>query len=272
MAADADTAPGLGEQFGRTKASFSRLLRAHVALARAEIGEIIGQLKLLATLAGIALGLALLVLNLLYIGGFLFIGEWLFGSMGWGLAHGVLLGLALIVVLLLAILGASPRSAIIGLLVATALTVGVALLLATNVAYDTTAYFAQQLAPPFDSAGLVAAGVGAIVGAVVFGLLGARAGGQGGAVGGVIVGLLMGAIVGWLMGGAPWTKRPAVGLAIVLGLVTWPIVSVALAWPELDPGARFAKFVPRQSIDAANETRAWMEEQWRVRRPTLGRK
>ena len=38
----------------------------------------------------------LLVLGLLYVGGFLFFGEWLFGSMGWGIIHGTLLGAAFI--------------------------------------------------------------------------------------------------------------------------------------------------------------------------------
>ena len=88
------------EQFGRTKSSFTKLVSAHIGLLKAEIGEIVGQIKVIGTLAGVALVALLFVGNMLYIGGFLFTGEWLFGSMGWGLAHGVLFGLAIVVVLL----------------------------------------------------------------------------------------------------------------------------------------------------------------------------
>jgi hypothetical protein len=45
-----------------------------------------------------------------------------------------------------------------------------------------------------------------------------------------------------------------------------------LAIPGLDVGARFGRLYPRQSIEAANETKAWLEEQWRSRQPKLGKK
>ena len=45
--------------------------------------------------------------TLLWVGGFLFLGEWLFGSIGWGLAHGLLFGIGLIVALGLAGLACS---------------------------------------------------------------------------------------------------------------------------------------------------------------------
>ena len=93
-----------------------------------------------------------------------------------------------------------------------------------------------------------------------------------GAIGGVILGMILGALAGWLIGGAPWTWPPAVGFAITIGLITWPILNFIFAFPSLDPAARFARLYPNQSIEAANETRAWLEEQWQTRLPMRGNK
>jgi hypothetical protein len=262
----------LMEQFGRTKSSFSRLVSAHVGLLRAEIGEILDQVKVMGTLAGVALAVILMVGNMLYIGGFLFMGEWLFGSIGWGLAHGVLFGLALVVALVLGILGAGRGSAAAAFLIATVLTVAIALLLGFNVANNAASSVAPNLPSPIDSAGAVSLIAGVVIGALVFALLLWRVAGGAGAIGGLIVGAILGALVGWLMGGAPWTWPPAAGFAITIGLIAWPILQAVLAIPRLDLSERFGRLYPRQSIEAANETRAWLEEQWRSRQPKLGRK
>ncbi|MEO8625975.1 MAG: hypothetical protein ABI452_04680 [Candidatus Limnocylindrales bacterium] len=265
-----DRAPGLGAQFGRTRAAFVGLFRAHLDLLKAEISEIIGQIKLIATLAGIALGILLMTSTLLYVGGFLFLGEWLFGSIGWGLAHGVLLGFALIVILIMAIVGASRRAALVSFFVALLVTIGVAWLCGSNAAYDAANNAAAQLAFPVNSTVAVALVAGALIGAILFALMLGRLAGRVGFIGGLVVGALLGLPLGWLIAASPWTWPPAIGFAITLGLILWPIFDVVLALPGLDPGARFAKLYPRQSIDAANETRAWLEEQWQTRRSNLG--
>lgn len=266
-----DAPLGMGEQFGRTRASFMRLGQAHVGLLRAEMGEILGQVKVIASQAGIALFVALAVGNLLFVGGFLFLGEWLFGSIGWGLAHGVLLGLAIIVVLILGILGASARRSGVGCLLALLGIVGLALLTGSNVGYNSASYLAEQLAAPLNSAGVVALLSGAAVGALLFMVLAWRLGGRGGALAGFVVGAIIGLPVGWLVAGAPWTWPPALGFSITIGLLLWPFLAAVVAWPGLDPAARFAKLYPRQSIEAANETKAWLEEQWQTRRPKRGK-
>jgi hypothetical protein len=261
------------EQFGRTRTSFSRLFRAHVDLLKAEIAEILDQVKLLATLAGVALAVLLLVASMLYVGGFLFLGEWLFGSIGWGFAHGLLFGLAFVVVLVLAILGAPASSAIVALLLGVVVAVGLALLAGSNAAYNAASSVALNLVPPLNSAAVVSLIAGAIVGALIFALIFWRLmGGAGGIVGGLVVGAILGMLIGWLIGAAPWTWPPAVGFGITIGLLAWPIFAAALAVPRLDVSERFSTLYPRQSIEAANETRAWLEEQWRSRQPKLGRK
>ena len=52
--------------------------------------EISGEIKKVAALAGVAIGAAIFAALLLGIGGALFYGEWVFGSIGWGILHGVL--------------------------------------------------------------------------------------------------------------------------------------------------------------------------------------
>jgi hypothetical protein len=264
-------AAGLGEQFGRTRRAFSGLFSAHIALLRAELSEIFAQLKVMASLAGVALALALLVVTMLYVGGFLFLGEWLFGSIGWGLAHGVLFGLALIVVLGFGILGAGWRLVLISFAVAAVLTIGLALLLGSNVLYETANYFAQQLAAPLNSAAVVALLAGAIVVGLLLALLLWRVGGTGAALFGFIAGALLGLLLGGLLGGFAWEWPPAVGLAITLGLIVWPILHAALAWPRLDLEEHFGRLMPRQTMEAASETREWLEKQWQTRRPKLGK-
>jgi hypothetical protein len=261
------------EQFGRTRSSFSRLVRAHVDLLKAEIGEILDEIKLLATLAGVTFAILLFVASMLYVGGFLFLGEWLFGSIGWGFAHGILFGLALVVSLVLAIVGAPGGRNMGGFIVGVLVAIGVALLAGSNVGYNTASYFAQNLVSPLNSAGVVAFGAGAIVGAILLAIVMWRAvGGFPGFVGGLLIGVVLGGLIGWLIAGAPWTWPPAVGFGITIGLIAWPIASAALTLPGLDMGERFGRLYPRQSIEAANETRAWLEEQWRSRQPKLGRK
>ena len=263
---------GLLDQFQRTRESFMGLLQAHIALLKAELNDILGEVKVLATQAGILLFFALLTSILLYVGGALFLGEWLFGSIGWGLAHGVLLGMAIMVIMALAIVGARARTAIYSFLLSVLVVVGVAVLCGSNVAYDAVAQASGNLAQPFGAPGVIALFGGIVLGALLFGILFAFVGGAKGAIGGAILGVFLGAIVGWLIAGAPWTWPPAVAFGIMIGLVAWPILAVAFAWPSLDPAARFARLKPQQSIDAANETRAWMEEQWQTRLPKRGKK
>ncbi len=260
------------EQFGRTRSSFSRLVGAHIGLLKAEIAEIVDQLKLIGTLAGVALAVLLFVGNMLFVGGFLFMGEWLFGSMGWGLAHGILFGLALVVVLMLGILGAGKGSASVAFLLAVAVIVGLSLLTGSNVAYNSASSAATTLPSPINSAAAASLIAGAVTGAFVFAVLLWRIAGGAGAIGGLVVGAILGLPIGWLIGGAPWTWPPAVGFSVTIGLIAWPILAAALAIPGLDVGERFGRLYPKQSIEAANETKAWLEEQWRSRQPKLGRK
>ena len=103
---------------GRTRDAFQGLIDAHIALARAELSSILGQITKMASLGGLAFALLLTMANMLYIGGFLFTGEWLFGSMGWGLAHGVTFAIAVAVLAILLAVGATMGRQVLAMLLA----------------------------------------------------------------------------------------------------------------------------------------------------------
>ena len=65
-------------------------MSSHIELAKAEAGEIMGEIGRAALFAAVAFGALLLLGFLLPIGIFLFVGDWLFGSIGWGVLHGTL--------------------------------------------------------------------------------------------------------------------------------------------------------------------------------------
>jgi hypothetical protein len=226
----------------------------------------------MAAKGGIILALALLMVLMLYIGGLLFLGEWLFGSIGWGFAHGVLLPLALIVALGLGIVGGTRGPALISFFLALLATIGIALLLGLNVAWRTADYFAGQLAAPLDTPGAVGALAGALVVGLLMALLLARLAGVMGAVAGLLLGALLGAGLGFAMTVDQWTWGPAVGLAITLGLILWPILNLAITWPRLDLEAHFNRLKPEQTMEAVAETREWLKEQWTTRSPLPGKK
>ena len=97
--------PGLREQVGATINAAKRLLTAHVNLAKAEAGEIAGEVGKLVALVALAIGLLFTVGILVLVGLLLFLADWLLGSMGWGVLLGAFLLIDLAVVVLLGAVG-----------------------------------------------------------------------------------------------------------------------------------------------------------------------
>ena len=271
-APDEERPSSLMGQFGHTKDSFMRLLNAHIALLKAEINEILGQIAVLAGQAGVALLFGLITFAMLYIGGLLFLGEWLFGSIGWGFAHGVLLGVAIIVNVVFAIMGAKGTRLVAAFIVALVVMFVIAVLCGSNAGYTAASGLSGSLGQPLGTPGVIALLAGIVFGAILFTLLLARVAGRNGAIGGFFLGAILGALLGWLIAGAPWTWQPAFGFAITIALLAWILLIVVFAMPGLDPAAKFSKMYPQQSIESFDETRAFLEEQWRSRQPKLGKK
>ncbi len=90
---DPPAPPGLKAQLGVVRLAVLGFVRAHIDLAKAEMDEIGREIGRASGLAAAAIALVILMSLLVAIGGMLFTGEWIFGSIGWG----VLLGAELLI-------------------------------------------------------------------------------------------------------------------------------------------------------------------------------
>ena len=252
--------PGLGEQFGRTRSAFFGLISAHLKLARAEFGEIGGQIQRAAALGGAALMLLFLAGMLIVIGLLLFLGEAIFGSIGWGLLLGTELLLGSAVLLILAIIDLSWRRAFSAFVVALGVGLVVAGLLAVDWSYVSHHY-----------SGMPAAIVLAVVaGAVLIGVLGLVLGsafGRGPAMAGLSLGVICGLLLG-VLASAGTGPRVAAAMGVAALLLFWPIVAAVFVFRHgIDTAKLRNRFVPVQTIETTKETIEWVREQM-----PLGRK
>ena len=271
--------PGVREQIGRVRAAARALIDAHLALLRAELAVIGDQVKQIAAFVGGIVVLALYALSLLAIGGTLFLGEWIFGSIGWGVLHGTLLAVGIIIALALLIIDA-PRplilrplawGAVVGLVLTVVLGLNVPRQLSETAA-DLVISNGVALDPQYAPA-VVAMVVFAIVFALVGLYLGARSEGGLGAVQGLVVGLLFGALFGLLFGGMEYSWRGAAAIGVTAGLITWiALMGWRASKAHLDPQARFERLWPRETYETALETKTWLEQEWTKRLPRPGSK
>jgi hypothetical protein len=272
-------APGVREELGRVREAAAALARAHLALLKAEIGDIVAQLKVISALAGVIVALALFAAQLIAIGGTLFLGEWLFGSIGWGVLLGMLLSIALIVATAMVLVGAPRRVITTPLGVSILGGILVAVLLGANLVRRAAEQAGTQLRSGAFlnlDPGWAPAVVGVVVGAVAFGLIGlvvlGRAGGSGGGVAGLVLGVISGAFIGWGWAGLTFSWHGAVAIGIAVGLLAWiALMPVWLLRAEVDPTARFRRLWPKESYETAMETKDWLENEWAKRRARFGR-
>jgi hypothetical protein len=247
--------PSLRGEIGATKAAFQRLIGAHVELAKAEFGDILDEVKKVSVLAGIAIATGISAGLLLAVGLPLFLGEWIFGSIGWGILHGLLLLTGIGIAAAVTALGiggsAVSRALLIG--VATAALIGVVLgLNLTNRAWggvgDALLPLADAGARPLAAAVVVLP----VVAAILIGLLmlvlafGDDAGTSGTSTPGVgvrvPVALPTALYVGWLTAFAysyssrvSWPDLSIVAVGVVGAIVALAVLVVVATWR---PGMR----------------------------------
>jgi hypothetical protein len=257
-------APGLGEQIGATRDSVRRLVGAHVELGKAELADIADAAKRAAILIGIGIAAGLVAGLIVTVGLPLFLGEALFGSMGWGILLGVLLlggvALAATIVALRPGVNASVGAPF---LVALILGIIVGAVLGLNLTNRAWTIVGDAVAPGIDAAWrpLVVAVVAlAVIGAVLGVILGLMSGGGGTAIGGLVGGALAGVALGLLTAFAP---GPRVGAAIgvAVGLIAWmALMGASLARGGFDTEALKDRFWPARTIETTKETIEWARE------------
>ena len=251
---------GLRAQLGATFAAGKRLLRAHVDLAKAELADIVDEVKRMVALIGAAIGILVVAGFLFLIGGVLFLGEWLFGSIGWGVLLGFLLLADVALVLVLLALDVKGRRIGMSFMLAAVAGIVVGTLLALNLTNRGWTALGDQVAAAYNPdtrTVLLALGISAAV-LGVLGLLVQLRNGFGAAVGG----LIGGAVVGALLGGLTVIEIPAqagAAVGVLVTLIAWPILAGRdVMRTGVDGEALAKKFTPEATIGLTKETIEWV--------------
>ena len=251
---------GLRAQLGATFAAGKRLLRAHVDLGKAELADIVDEVKRMVALIGAAIGILVVAGFLFLIGGVLFLGEWLFGSIGWGALLGFLLlaDVALVLVLLaLDVKGGRVGSAFV---IAAGAGIAVGVVLALNLTNRGWTALGDQVAAAYNPdtrTVLLALGISAAVLGILGFIVQIRNG-----FGAAIGGLIGGAVVGALIGGLTVIAIPAqagAAIGVLVTLIAWPILAGRdVMRTGVDGEALAKKFTPEATIGLTKETIEWV--------------
>lgn len=255
--------PGLRDQLGSTRDAAKGLLTAHVELAKAEAKEIGGQVARTAGLIGCAVALVVLSLLLVFIGTALFLAEWLLGSIGWGVLHGLLLAKAVAVAMILAGVGVSASR--IGRALLGAVVIGAIVAIALGLDAPNRLYTAigTELLPGVEAGVrplVVGTLVGAIIGLIIGALLALRLTTGSARIGGLVGLAILGAAVGAFTA-ITFGPQIGIGIGFAAGYVAWTALLVAdVARSGVDLDALKTRFMPTQTIDTSKETLEWLRQ------------
>jgi len=256
--------PGLRAQLQSTFDAAKVLLWAHVDLAKAESAQIAGEAGKVAGLVALAVVLVIFAVFLFVIGLSLGIGEWVLGSMGWGVVQGVELFVSVALAAILIALGISGRrivgaflvAVLIGLLVG--VTFGLNLPNRLYTAIGESANVAVDPAyRPLVVGTLIWMAIGLVVGIILAFRIQAGAGGR------------IAAIVGLVIGGAAFgaftsiTFGPQVGagIGIAVGYLAWiGLMALDVSRTGIDTDALKDRFIPTQTIETSKETLEWLQK------------
>ena len=231
-------------------------------LAKAEFSSIGAEIAKVAGLFCLAIAVAILAVVFAIIGTSMFLAEWLLGSLGWGVLHGVLLLLAIAVTSVLVPLGMSGKRVAVAFLVGVAAAVLVSLLLTLALPNRAYTSIGESLLPGVEP-GVRPLVVGAAIWAVV-GLLGGlvaalRFDGWGARIGALLGGVVLGALVGAVTA-IDTGPQVGIGIGIAVGYLTWiGVMAADMARTGVDAEALKARFMPTKTIETSKETLAWLQ-------------
>jgi hypothetical protein len=250
--------PGLRAQFAATRLAAIGFVRAHLDLARVEFEGIKDEVARAAGLAAAAIACVILAALLVSIAGILFLGEWIFGSIGWGVLLGfeALIALALTAVLVALRVPGLGRDVMVALIPG----VAVAIVLGLSLPNELFTRIGQALNLSVDPAVLplvVGAAIVGLVGAVTGLLLGSRAGGAGAILGGFVLGALLGALLGAFLSISFGPRvGPALGTATFLAV--WPaLMGLRVKRQGIDIEDLKGRFTPQTTIETTKESIEW---------------
>jgi hypothetical protein len=233
-------------------------------LARTEASAIAGQVARIAALGALAIALVIFAVFLVVTGTALFFGEWLLGSVGWGVLHGFLLLLAVALAAVLLAIGVAIVR--VGRALLVAIVVGVLV----GVVFDLNLLNLLYAAIGDASGIAIEPGIRPLVfGLLVGGLIGLLAGiaaavmvGASGAgrivalVSLVVLGLAVGAFTAITFG-----PQVGAGIGIAIGYLSWMVLmGIDVVLTGIDFGALKDRFYPVQTIETSKETLEWLQK------------
>lgn len=257
------SARGLRAQVLAVRDAVVALIQAHMELARTELSEIAGEVGRIAALGALALILVMLAGLLGIIGGALFVGEWLFGSLGWGVLHGILAfgGIAVAAGLLAAGVagGRIGRSLLGGVLAATIVGMAFGLEWSNRLFAAVGESMRLNLSPEVRPL-VVGLLIGALLG-VLAGFAAAARAGTASARTAAIVGLLVvGAMVG-VFSSITFGPQAGSGVGVAVGWLTWIcLMGADAARNGINVDGFKERFYPSQTIETGKETIEWLQK------------
>jgi hypothetical protein len=256
--------PGLADQLKATRDAGIALVMAHVDLAKAEAGQIAGEVGRVAALGALAVALVIFAVFLVVIGTSLWLGEWLLGSMGWGVLHGFLLFVSVAMAAVLGALGIAPRrlvgafavSVVVAIVVGVVLGLGLLNQLYASVG-DALGFAVDPGIRPLVVGMLLGGLVGLVAGLGAAVLMNASGGGRFVALAGLtVLGVALGAFTSITFG-----PQVGAGIGITIGYVTWmALMGIDVMRTGIDVEALKQRFYPEQTIDTSKETLEWLQK------------
>jgi hypothetical protein len=253
---------GLRSSIRSTRDAGLRLAIAHYDLAKAEATKIGGEVGKVAAFVGVAVVAVLFVGIFAVVGTSLFLGEWILGSLGWGVLHGILLLTAIAVACGLAAVGVSGRRILGALVLGAIIGLVVGVLMALQLPNQAYTSIGQNILPNVEPGVrplVVGAAIWGIIGLIV-GTIVAIRGREGGLrvaafISAVLLGLIIGAISATTLG-----PQVGAGIGIAVGYVAWIfLMALDVSRTGIDIEAFKARFTPTQSIETGKETLAWLQ-------------
>lgn len=240
------------------------LVLAHVELAKAEATAIAGQVGRVAALGALAFMLVIFAVFLLVIGISLGLGEWLLGSMGWGVIDGVLAFLSVAMAAVLLAVGISATR--IGRALLGAIVVGILIGVTLGLDLPNRLYAAigESLGLAVDPGirplvvGMLLGGfIGLVAGIVAAIRMPVSGGGRFVALAGLtVLGVAIGAFTSITFG-----PQVGVGIGITLGYIAWmAFMGIDVSRTGIDVEGLKARFYPGQTIDTSKETLEWLQK------------
>jgi len=205
--------------------------------------------------------LAIFAVFLLVIGTSMWFGEWILGSLGWGVLHGVLLFISVGIVAVLAVLGVSARRIVGALAVGIVIGVIVGLVFGYNLPNRAYTAIGDSLDVAVDPAYRPL-----VVGIILWMLIGLIAGIVAAfrmssrrfvAIAGLVVlGFFFGAFTS-----ITFSPQVAAGIGITVAYIAWiALMALDVSRTGIDVEALKARFTPTQTIETSKETLEWLQK------------